>query len=224
MLHVLAFLLFLPAQGINEAEQLFRKMEAKLLKARTLECAFEVKMAGGDGSGEFKGSVALAEGNKLRVELAGKFGEKGGTLTIVSDGVKIVIIDSDVPTPKTDDVPKALNERASAVTARAGAFMSVGLVMDPQAKDATVDELLKVAEFKLGKKEKLDGRDAQIIEYKLTPKDENPGTVSIWLDAKTNLPLKRLIAIESDKLTVTETYTKLTLDEKIDPKTFELPK
>ena len=48
----------------------------------------------------------------------------------------------------------------------------------------------------------------------------------MWIDTKTNLPLKRAIMTQKgdDKFTVTETYTKLKLDEKIDPKMFELPK
>ncbi len=43
---------------------------------------------------------------------------------------------------------------------------------------------------------------------------------------KTNLPLKRIMTtkVDKDTLTITETWSKLTLDPKIDAKKFELPK
>ena len=46
----------------------------------------------------------------------------------------------------------------------------------------------------------------------------------MWLDTKTNLPLKRVITLSKDKSTITETYSKMKIDEKIDRKRFELPK
>ncbi len=87
-------------------------------------------------------------------------------------------------------------------------------------------ELLHVSGFTLGKKEKLNGRVAQIIEYELKFSGFNDSVaVVVWVDTKTNLPLKRMESDKKDgKLDYTETYTKLTLGGKIDEKKFELPK
>ena len=50
--------------------------------------------------------------------------------------------------------------------------------------------------------------------------------MTVWIDTKTNLPVKRVTEVtEGDtKMTMTETIKKFKLDEKVDPKTFELPK
>lgn len=221
MFHVLAFLLLVPAQGTNEAEQLFRKMEAKLLKARTLECVFEVK---------FEIAFALAEGNKFRADFTIKNGETSSKHTLISDGVKVVINDKgsqgEVPEP-VQKMFTALIERAHGIFARGGAQALIipSEWLGEMKKDTKVEDLFQVADFKLGKKEKVGGRDAQVIEYKLTIKpDKEAITIRTWVDVKTNLPLKRAMGDEKEKGGITETYSKLTLDEKIDPKKFELPK
>lgn len=50
--------------------------------------------------------------------------------------------------------------------------------------------------------------------------------VTVWLDAKSKLPLKREITMKHDNraITLTETYSTLALDEKVDEQRFELPK
>jgi outer membrane lipoprotein-sorting protein len=68
-------------------------------------------------------------------------------------------------------------------------------------------------------------QEAHVIHYKL--KDSYPPLrVSLWLDAKTNLPLRRVVVwggVAGDHTTA-ETYSVLTLDAKVDAKRFELRK
>ena len=58
------------------------------------------------------------------------------------------------------------------------------------------------------------------------PGAEEPMAVTVWIDVKTNLPLKRVIAANegTETITVTVTYTRIALDAKIDDKEFQLPK
>jgi hypothetical protein len=51
-------------------------------------------------------------------------------------------------------------------------------------------------------------------------------SVALWLDLKTGLPIKRTVneEIAGEKKTVAETYRKLTLDEKVGVKKFDVPK
>ena len=80
--------------------------------------------------------------------------------------------------------------------------------------------------FKFGTKEKDGERELQPLEYQLSLKGTKaPFSVTVWIDLKTGLPVKRLVTSEvgKEKTEVTETYGKLTLDEKLDPKTFEIP-
>ncbi len=79
-------------------------------------------------------------------------------------------------------------------------------------------KLLRATDFKAAEGEKVGGRDAKVLRYKL-------GTLGVilWLDARTHLPLKRHILSEK-RVVITETYKEFTLDPKIDAKVFELPK
>jgi outer membrane lipoprotein-sorting protein len=205
----------LPAQEGTEAEKLFRQMEAKLSKAQTLECTFATRL---DPKGTFKGSLTFAEGNKARVEVTGEV-DRAAKYTVVSDGTKIVrLVDAGVPEQVNEIKPQALREEILRSFGLVGGFAVLEFSF---AKDK-----VKVSGFKLGKKEKLDGREAQVVEYEMTLRKTTIST-TLWLDAKTTLPVKRVVRVDKgggDNYTATETYTKLTLDEKIDAKKFELPK
>jgi outer membrane lipoprotein-sorting protein len=221
MWYAWVLLLALSPQEDNKAEKLFREMEGKMKKAKTLECVFEATFS---PEGSVKGSLALAEGNRLRLEASGKV-ERQMEMMIISDGTKLVAV-SNKERGEEREVPKSLNEMALAWFMRAG---SMGLLDAPGGtKNSDVNTLLPVSSFKLGKEKKLDGRNAQTIAYELSIKGtKSVIAVVVWLDPKTNLPLKRVLAIDKgggDKITITETYTRLTLDEKIDTKKFELPK
>src|SRR5262245_5469133 len=76
----------------NEAEKLFRKMEEKLDKAKSLECAFEISVPWKLGmlkldNNSFAGTLFLAEGNKAFLALNEVTGDQDSYLHIVSDGV-----------------------------------------------------------------------------------------------------------------------------------------
>jgi outer membrane lipoprotein-sorting protein len=129
------------------------------------------------------------------------------------------------------DMPKNAGAKTLTAVARAGVFASVMLVSvartGEKPVEVDVNEQLKLSDFKLGKKEKVGDSEAQVIDYTLTVKGEKePMQCSVWVDTKTNLPLKRVLRGKegTEKATVTETYSKFTVDGKVDPKSFELPK
>ena len=72
---------------------------------------------------------------------------------------------------------------------------------------------------------------ALLIQYKLVTiglEDEvgkKAFRVKLWVDAKTNLPVKRVVVPASDDFdfTLTETYHDVTLDGKLEAPRFELP-
>ncbi|MCI0538695.1 MAG: sigma-70 family RNA polymerase sigma factor [Verrucomicrobiales bacterium] len=211
-----------PAQDRNEAEELFRQMEEKLSRTRTLECVFEGKV---QPKGSLKGSLAFAEGNKVRVEYSLEIEvDRQVKCTVVSDGAKVVkVLNGKEPeqvfVPSTKDVP--LNPQSH----REIILKSFTLAGGSTVLELPLDQL-KASGFKLGKKEKLDDRDTQIIEYEISLDGVSIST-AVWLDAKTILPIKRVASIDKaagDKYAVTETYTNITLNKNIDAKKFELPK
>jgi outer membrane lipoprotein-sorting protein len=227
MLLPLVILLVAPAAEPNEAEKLFREMEAKVAKAKNIECAYEIKMEFGKETGSSKGTLLIGEGNKVRVEANGEFAGMKENRTEISDGMKGVL-GKDSP---ASVVPKWLHQAIRASLTRA-TLLNPGFVVQPGQKpddsEYRIDERFPVTQFKLGKKEKVGDQEAQVIEYTLTMAGGRKETlaVSVWLDTKTQLPLKRILAatIDDKKMTISETFTKLDLDAKIDPKQFELPK
>jgi outer membrane lipoprotein-sorting protein len=225
-------------QTPNEAEKLFRQMEAKVAKAKTLECEFDNKEEGNDYSS--KGKLLLADGNKMRLELTSDDGTAKDL--VVVDGVKVFNMHEKKgqPGPKSiRDISKEdrIGELGRASISHSGWIGSFYFAMiksfgKPGEKQFTnADDYFGIADFKLGNKEMVGQREAQVVQYTMTAKtgDANQVTfeVSVWIDVKTQLPLKRVISFKDKKdvqRTITETYSKLAIDEKIDPKQFELPK
>ena len=75
-------------------------------------------------------------------------------------------------------------------------------------------ERFPVSNFTLGKEEKVGERQTQRLDYQLAVKGQNPTfSVTVWIDLKTGLPVKRLVTggVGEEKLTYSETYN-LTLD------------
>jgi outer membrane lipoprotein-sorting protein len=190
-------------------------------------------MATPEGKGSYKGRLAVAQGNKVRIEMKGEGGGKTMDLLSVSDGTKTVTV-NDKKTQPLRDTPKNMGKQVLIATARGGVFAPMFLAVERSAEgekpgETNIEEILKVSGLKLGKKEKLDGKETQAIEYVLTA--TSVGSLekinsTVWVDVKTHVPLKRLLTTKvGDKdFTITETYSKVVVDGKIDAKTFELPK
>jgi hypothetical protein len=78
-----------------------------------------------------------------------------------------------------------------------------------------VEKLLRVSDFKRGANAKVEGREAHVIEYKVSTAGEDKAFVKLWLDARTHLPLKReLRAATGDAFRVVETYSEFKLGPK----------
>ena len=211
----------------NEAEKLFRDMEKKIASSKTLECDFEAKNDSKDKKANIKASLTLGEGNKFHLEGSGEAEGKAFKLVVISDGKKLHVVLDGKAQGKQDN-PKHSGEIIRASITRAGAFTPFFLIAaGPMDEDFKIDEQFAVSDFKVGKKEKIGDREAQEIQYLLTPKGlKESMSVNVWIDTKTILPLKRVITIPlgGDTVTFTETCSKLTLDPKVDAKKFELPK
>jgi outer membrane lipoprotein-sorting protein len=224
-------LLAVPADAPKEADQPLRRVEEKLAKAKSLHLEFEAVLEASDGkSGKIKGTLDSQEGGKARLEMTGEVADKKLTMLMVSDGKKMSTTGLG-PASEPKDTPKKLDEIFRAIVARSGVllplFVAESVRDGEKPKEPDIDEMFKVSDVKLGKKEKVAGREAQAVEYKLTMKGTKaPLAATVWLDPKTDLPLKRVLKgmQDGETMTITETYTDLTLDKKIEAKMFELPK
>ena len=219
----------IPAQA-DSAEAQFKKMEQAVLKAKTLQSEITVS-AGAEKESfmDMKGRIAIAQGAKMRLELEGEVRKEKDKMTMVSDGSEMLLNSSKRP-GKSQKAEKNLTEVALASIARSGITVALFFVTersDEKAEAFDIDKMIAVSDFKLGKKEAIDGKDAQAIECKLKVKsNKETMDVTVWVDVKSGLPVKRVATANEGgmKFTITETYGKLKLDEKIDDKEFALPK
>src|SRR5262245_50330473 len=150
-----AVLLAALAQDKNEAEQLFRKMEDKLARAKTLQVAVSISIAG-NKEGKFAGSLTLAEGNKARLHLKGALADKALDLEMVSDGVRMHVSNPGSK-PSDRETPKNLNDIVARALSRVGLFATLMTARQsgPKRAELGVDDLFRASQFKLGKKEKV---------------------------------------------------------------------
>lgn len=217
----------------NEAEQVFRRMEAKVIAAKTIECQFEVQTKAEKKDIVLKGTLLLDEGRKVRIDVAEEQDGKTTKGTLVSDGKTMAAVGT-LPTKRAaETAPPWLAGATRAALVRASLTVPTDFFVRGSAANYLeflwVNGAFRLSDFKLGKKEKVGEREAQIVEYQmvLVFRTYNvPVAVQLWIDTKTGLPLKRVLTVGMGerKMTMTESYSKFTLDGKIDPKQFELPK
>jgi outer membrane lipoprotein-sorting protein len=214
----------------DSPDAVFKRMEQPILKCKTFKADVEVAVGPGNDS-KLKGRLLVAQGNKMRLELDGSIKGKPGKMAMVSDGTKMRM-SGDTGPGNEQETPKQLSEIALASVTRTGVFVPMFLLVEaaepgkkPEPFD--LDKQFSVSDIKLGKKESVSSKEAQALDYKLTTKAaKEPLAVTVWIDVKTNQPVKRVITVKegTETFTVTETYAQATVDDRIDDKEFQFPK
>jgi outer membrane lipoprotein-sorting protein len=171
----------------DEAEKLYRAMEKKVLAAESLAVEFDSQMTVDGKKVTLKGTIYVAAGNKTRLDLKSDLFGIGGKTLIVTNGesryakVGDMVFDKG-PFPPKGEVLLGLIARFSA----ANAVLEKKIVASDFGKD------FPVKNFKLGVKEMLGKREAQVVQYQIQEqKRDDLAEVSVWIDTKTQLPLSR---------------------------------
>lgn len=214
-----------PAPG-NDAEKLFRAMEDKINGAKAIHVAFDIETTGKSEEGKLKGSLLFTKDNKARLTMSGNEGGENVRWEMVSDGKQMKAAESPDTFDKATVEPTLTNlhDRLSTMVSRPGLRgYSFILLMGPIEIDAKT--LYRVADFEGGAAEKVGGRDAKVITYNATIKTLDAGRhkVTLWIDAETLLPLKRVIVPEGLATRMTEICT-FNLNPKVGSGAFALPK
>jgi outer membrane lipoprotein-sorting protein len=218
LLFALAALLIVP-QEKDDAESLFKKMEEKIVKAKSLRS----KLAGEMEEAKFKltGDLLLDEGSKVRIDVQGKGEGDEKKALVISDGKKLYMKSNDSDTAQGFDAPETFGKLIRIAFARAG-FLSAFEFCDSENRAKTGPETAyTMTGLKLGSKEKVGDRDAQAVTYTVTRKGRD-AAATVWIDTATLLPLKRVLKM--DGMTLSESYSDLKVDEKIEAARFEIPK
>jgi hypothetical protein len=218
-----------PARAQEEdAEKLYRAMEKKVLAVKSLALEFNFEMTLDDkalGTSKYtvKGSIYVAAGNRIRLEAEGDlFG--GKKALSVTNGESIY--------EKVGDkiLDKNLGEarKSKALVGTIARFGAAAALMEKKLGAFDPDKDHPVKNFKLGVKQMVGKREAQVVQYQVEEKSGKLSTevVSVWIDTKTQLPLKRAMVNEVPGKQVfrsTEIYSVFTIDPKLEGKLFEIP-
>jgi outer membrane lipoprotein-sorting protein len=203
----------------GEAEKLYRAMEKKLRGVKSLVLEFNSQNTADGKTFTVKGTIHVAAGNKTRLDLESEVFELGGKTLIVTNGkskyAKVgPMVFREGPFPPEGDVLLALIARFGATAA----------AMERKITTADLDKDFPLRNFKLGAKEMIGQREAQIVHYQIENKIVgNLVEMSVWIDTKTQLPLKRAEKENGKENRSTEMYSVFTVDSKLDDKLFDIP-
>ena len=216
----LAFLVNLPTKvqaQANDAEQLYIKMVETVIGAENLQISIKAEgKSNGKVTRTLQGKFVMESPNSLYVKLDGNYQGKPDSTLMVCDGTNMKVGDKPARAATAD---ASDNWRGFLVSMGLSTYLSTGLVRGAPKLDNK--------EYKLGKKENVNGVEAQAIEYAIDlGKPEVTLTTTVWVDPKTNLPVKRITVVKvgKDEGVYSESLGPIKMNEKIDPKTFAIPK
>ncbi|HUE16890.1 MAG TPA: sigma-E factor regulatory protein RseB domain-containing protein [Planctomycetaceae bacterium] len=210
----------------NQAEKLFRESEKKLADADQAQITVESTLEGAPGQGSAKGTLLLAKGNKASVVVQGHLRGDEFKASFVSNGTKMKMAVTKLAAQQEQKTPHDLNAMIVGSFSRLGILAGFrNTTQQPGEEEPGLEDMFKVSDFTMGKKERVAGRDAQVIDYKLVINNSDTAENTIWIDTETKLLLKRVINSKNgnESIRITETY-QICVDGNIDGKSFELPK
>jgi outer membrane lipoprotein-sorting protein len=202
----------------RDAEQLFRKMEEKLGSAKAMNVTYEFQK--GKSPGRMSGTILLAEGNRLRWEERPKGESLADEIILIADGKSAALLGLENELAKPVAVPANFRKVVVQTLARQGVCAFKEVVGVARQGSAPEPGALPAGDFALGGKEKIGGREAHVISYRMGIRGVAEWPVRLWLDTQTGLPLKRQTGDGEEALT--ETYSEFTLEPKLDGDAFRL--
>jgi outer membrane lipoprotein-sorting protein len=210
----------------NEGEKLYRKAEQLVKSAKGIKVLFEAAAEfGKDMPIKSQGMFAAADGNKGRIELKTTRDGKTSSTLMIADGMETGTIEDGKVAGQKRPVDPSTTAVALALLIRGGIGAVLDIGPDPKNK-FEIDKILPISDFKLGAKEKVGNLESQVVTYKIAPPMREPLQVTLWLDTKSQLPIKRtaVVDLKDSKVTVVESYSEFTVNPTFDAKMFELPK
>jgi outer membrane lipoprotein-sorting protein len=208
----------------NEAEKLFRDLEARLTAAKAVRVVAETDIKGSVSSATVKLTLLYAPGNKADARLKMSSPKQDFDFSLIADGKRMrLLVGPDKAV--VADTPEWMHEALVKAGTRMGMVVATMLFFnkDTAAQKQGVESQLPISDFQLGQPEQIDGRATQVLHYRSGPKGK--GTLhTLWLDAKSLLPVKRADVQEATKSRSVEVYREFTLNPQVDAAAFELPK
>lgn len=161
-------------------------------------------------------AIHVAAGNKVHLEMKGTLLGNEVNVLSVTNGDSIYEKSGD----KVGDKPDR-PRKSKAVLNEIARFGAARTVADLLRFDPDKDWVVKT--FKLGGKEMVAKREAHLVHYEVESRGDKPSkdAVSVWIDTKTQLPVKHSIVEKGCRFTAT--YKVFTLGSNLDAKLFDIP-
>jgi outer membrane lipoprotein-sorting protein len=217
----------------NEAEKLFRAMEAKISAAKAVQVTFDIEMKGKGEEGKLKGSLLFMKDNKARLKMSGNETGKEVTNEMISDGkrIKLAVLPETIGKAKEERTPKILHSLLSTMVSGPGLSLTYDLLNFPAwlthdlltpGTNIPAGLPFRVVYFEASAAEKVGGRDAMVVTYSVLLRGDHC-EVTLWIDVETMLPVKRLIVAEGkgEAIRITE-ICNFNLNPKVEAGAFAL--
>jgi hypothetical protein len=200
-------------------------LEQRLLSAHSFHIRARLATSGRIQS-HFEGTVDAGEGQRMRFAMQGAFGGKDADVLFVSDGARMRGGARGQPL----DEPSAPSLREGVVLG----FVRMGLTHDlarlasgktPDYIDGSVRRHLEAVGVTHAPGEAVRGTATEAWTWELFVDQKKSADETLWLDAKTGLPLKRRVVVhfpEGD-MEVGEEYDEVTVDAPVTEEAFRIP-
>jgi hypothetical protein len=200
-------------------------LEQRLLSSPTFRLHCRVS-TGGRIVSRFEGTITAGEGQRLRMQFDGSFGNRDVTARLLSDGTKMEGGSSD----KTFDfdTPPGLREGIVVSLVRMGITHQIAKLSTgepPDFLDGHAQDRVQAVGPTREAGEPLHGAPTDRYGWLLYIDHERKGEEQVWFDASTGAPLQRRIVVhfpEGD-MNVSEDYDELAVGELEAPATFAIP-
>lgn len=215
-----------PAQQPKDAEGWFKAMQAKVSAAKSVKVVVEVSL---EGAAKIDGKMTATWTNDNQLNMDASSQAPGGQKDfdkVISDA-KMAFTDTSKKAASRRDVEKTLTARFASLLLRAAVFTAVDEATTPGSQPK--DEDLTLDKWKMGDAERIGRTAAQTIEYDCTIKNVPMALkIKLWINTDTMLPMKRTLVINPGggamEFRYTEIFSEFTINEKPDPKLFQLPR
>jgi outer membrane lipoprotein-sorting protein len=208
-----------PAKADPAAEELVKKLEAKVAAAKSVSMAFAMEVAADDEKQVFKVALDLKEGNRVRLAVDGldSDGKVTFSLRATCDGKTVRRTDPDGW--EDDDADAGLAARMRDMAVRSP-VKEISKVMGGNASKTP----LAYSGFAFAPDEKIGERTARVVTFAAT-RGSVRLEMKLWFDAEKMELLKRetLEKRKGVETRVTDTFTTMTCDAELADDVFGLP-
>ncbi|KAF0247138.1 MAG: hypothetical protein FD180_77 [Planctomycetota bacterium] len=209
-----------PAKSDPAAEDLVKKVEAKIASAKTVSIRLTMEVAAGDEKQAFEVAIDVKEGNRARLAVDGKGpdGKSAYSLRSVCDGKTVRRTDPDGY--EDEEAEAGLAAKVLELAVRAP-LKELSKMMGGSASKSPME----YSGFAFAPDEKLGERTARVVTYAAS-RGSVRLAMKLWIDAEKLALLKRE-TVETKKgvesARVTDTFSAMTCDGEIADDVFALP-